>query len=76
MKKIDRKVEHALINLFPGANLEVLDGQLWIRTDAWKIDPPEFLSLQILGLSIASVMAEGGMLTLIISAKSTKTILR
>ena len=73
---VDRKIENALMSLFPGAILEILEDQLWIRTDAWKIDSSDFITLQVFGLSIASVMVEGNTLTLIMSAKSTKTILK
>ena len=73
---IDRKTENALMNMFPGSILEILDSQLWIRTNAWKIDAGEFLVLQIYGLKIASVMVEGNTLTLIMTANSTKSILK
>ena len=73
---IDRKIENAVMSIFPGASLGIVDRQLRIRTEAWKIDAGDFLTLQVFGLRVASVMIDGDTLTLIMTAKSTKTILR
>ena len=73
---IDRKIEQNLLNMFPDAILDILDGELWIQTQAWMIEASQLLVLKIYGLSLRAVMVEGGWLTLIMTQKSTKNILK
>ena len=73
---IDRKIESAILGMFPDATLGVVDRQLRIRTEAWKIDAGELITLQVFGLRVASVMIDGDTLTLVMTKKSTKTVLR
>lgn len=71
----DKNARHAVFNLFPQATFDMLEGQLWIRTEAWLIDSSQILLLRISGISIDSIMIEGGALTLILTQKSTKSIM-
>ena len=74
--KIDRKVERALLEVFPNSILEISYGELWIRTQAWMIEASDLLVLKIHGLNVRATMIEGDCLTLIMTQKSTKNILK
>lgn len=74
--KIDNRIRNNIMSMFPDALLDLKDGQLWIRTQAWQIDASQLLVLQIYGLNVASIMVDGDWLTLIMTKKSTKTVLK
>ena len=76
MMTINRTVERAVKGLFPGATFDILDGQLWIRTQAWQIDSSHFIILQVHGIIISSILIEGESLVLVVSQKCTKSILK
>ena len=76
MMTINRTVERAVKGLFPNATFDLLDGQLWIRTQAWQIDSSHFIFLQVHGVMISAILIEGDSLVLVVSQKSTKSILK
>lgn len=76
MMTINRTVERAIKDLFPGSTFDILEDQLWIRTQAWRIDSSDFLVLRVYGVIISSILIEGESLVLVVSQKCTKSILK